>query len=76
MACHDARIVADIGRRLRDEQPLTIEPAAPLPEQPDAAPQPSSTASKNAKQQVARLFRITKGAIRRIVLSADEFCRL
>lgn len=27
----DARIIADIARRLRDQQPLTLEPPAPLP---------------------------------------------
>jgi hypothetical protein len=31
LAATDARILADIARRLRGEQPLTTEPAAPLP---------------------------------------------
>lgn len=30
-AFYDARIVADIARRLRDERPLTLNPPAPLP---------------------------------------------
>lgn len=76
MACHDARIVADIGRRLRDEPPLTIEPAAPLLERVESRPRPPSTGPDRMSHQVAGLFRITKGAFRRIVLSADEFCRL
>ena len=31
LAAHDVRILADIARRLRGEQPFTAEPAAPLP---------------------------------------------
>ena len=31
LAATDARILADIARRLRGEEPLTISPAAPLP---------------------------------------------
>ena len=36
LAGHDVRILADIARRLRGEEPFSIEPAAPLPGANDA----------------------------------------
>jgi hypothetical protein len=42
LAGHDVRILADIARRLRGEEPFTTEPAEPLPENGGRAAAPTS----------------------------------